>query len=103
MIEVGSLENGEFTGLRMFVTPQLIPDSPVIRLQHAVSIGREPNHDQSLMSESLVGSGQTLILLIERQRPDDGNESVDRYVLLLTPEHIQVEEIEAHVPQSDQQ
>ncbi len=114
MIMVGSMDKNVFSGLKMKVTPQLVPDSAIIRLQHAVSIGtdRQPGEsndtkfsassfalvaqDQgnagSVMHESLVGSGQTLLLLIERPSSNDATKSVDRYLLLLTPEHVKVEE-----------
>ncbi|HQZ66647.1 MAG TPA: M56 family metallopeptidase, partial [Planctomycetaceae bacterium] len=125
-VMIGSMDKSVFSGFRMTVTPQLVPDSPIIRLQHQISIGtdrqtgessdaksrvdgsiallvgQDLNNAGSVMHESLVGSGQTLLLLIERPGADNGTKSVDRYVLLLTPEHIHVEEVEERVPKSDQ-
>jgi hypothetical protein len=59
----------------------------------ALLVSQERNVSESVMHESLVGSGQTLLLLIEQARPDDDAKGVDRYVLMLTPEHVvEVEE-----------
>ena len=113
-VMVGSMDKSVFNGFRMTVTPQLVPDSSTIRLQHQISIGPDGQPDEShraeisassfalvaqdqgnagsVMHESLVGSGQTLLLLIERPSSNDTTNSVDRYVLLLTPEHVKVEE-----------
>ena len=113
-VMVGSMDKSVFNGFRMTVTPQLVPDSSIIRLQHQISIGPDGQPDEShraeisassfalvaqdqgnagsVMHESLVGSGQTLLLLIERPSSNDATNSVDRYVLLLTPEHVKVEE-----------
>lgn len=112
---VGSIDKSVFSGLKLTVTPQLVPDSSIIRLQHTYSIvpDREPDKSESdayitakgvnlsffgseigsVPYESLVGSGQTLLLLIEQPRPDDAAKGVDRYVLMLTPEHV-VEAVE---------
>jgi len=108
---VGAMDKRAFSGFKLTVTPQLLPDSSIIRLQHAISIGtdrqpdetsdaknsanipallvsQERNVSESVMHESLVGSGQTLLLLIEQPRPDDDAKSVDHYVLMMTPEHV---------------
>ena len=117
-VMVGSTDKSVFNGFSMTVTPQLVPDSSIIRLQHQISIGTDRQLDAandatisassfalvaqdqgnagSVMHESLVGSGQTLLLLIERPRPDDAAKSVDRYVLLLTPEHLKEKEEKVH-------
>ncbi len=117
-VMVGSTDKSVFSGFSMTVTPQLVPDSSIIRLQHQISIGTDRQLDAandatisassfalvaqdqgnagSVMHESVVGSGQTLLLLIERPRPDDATKSVDRYVLLLTPEHLKEKEEKVH-------
>ena len=125
-VMVGSMDKSVFSGFKMTVTPQLVPDSSIIRLQHQISIGsdrpsdpatdtkisidsfallanQDINKPGSAMHESLVGSGQTLLLLIERPAANNETKSVDRYVLLLTPEHIQVEVLEDRVTKSDKQ
>ena len=108
---VGATDEKAFSGFKLTVTPRLLPDSSIIRLQHAISIGtdrqpaetsdaknsanipallvsQERNVSGSVMHESLVGPGQTLLLLIEQPRPDDAAKSVDRYALMMTPEHV---------------
>ncbi len=109
MIMVGSMDKSVFSGIKLAVMPQLVRDSSIIRLQHTVTIctdcqpnktsgakidtdnfvmlaGQDLNNAASVFHESLVGSGQTLLLLIEQPRPDDDAKGVDRYVLMLTPE-----------------
>ena len=54
----------------------------------ALLVSQERNVSESVMHESLVGSGQTLLLLVEQPRSDAAAKSVDRYVLMMTPEHV---------------
>ena len=56
------------------------------------------------MHESLVGSGQTLLLLVDI--PLDNKEpevAISKYVLMITPEHIPIvkEEVTVDSPQTD--
>jgi hypothetical protein len=88
MMEIGSLVNGQLTGVRLSATPQVIADGQVIRLSHSVTIGALNKTAQAAVHESLLGSGQTLLLLVEQS----AGATVDRYVVLLTPESIEEEE-----------
>ncbi len=80
------------TGIRLEVTPHVLPYSNVIRLQHSFSVGRFTNK-MPMPVESLVGSGQTLLLLVDdpadKEKPDA---ATSQYLLMMTPEHI--EEVE---------
>ncbi len=78
------------TGVRMQMTPYLLPDGQVIRLQHSFSIG-EFTKEMPQPVESLVGSGQTLLLLISDVDPahDDDQKNGEygaQYLLLMTLE-----------------
>ena len=80
-------------GIRLEVTPHVLPYSNVIRLQRSFAIGEFTN-PMPKPGESLVGSGQTLLLLVN---DPENNENPDaarsQYLLMMTPEHIpQVEE-----------
>jgi len=75
------------------MTPHLLADSKVIRLQRSFSIGEFTN-PMPMPIESLVGSRQTLLLLIndpeDKEKPDAAR---SQYLLMMTPEHIpQIEE-----------
>jgi len=94
-IAVGQLAVGgtPTIGIRLEVTPHVLPDSNVIRLHHSFSIGEFAN-EMPQPIESLVGSGQTLLLLIDdpenKEKPDAAR---SQYLLMMTPEHIpQIEE-----------
>jgi beta-lactamase regulating signal transducer with metallopeptidase domain len=76
------------TGIRLELTPHLLPESKVIRLQHSFSIGA---FDRVMLmpTESLVGSGQMLLLLVDA--PEDKENAVgekSHYLLMLTPQHL---------------
>ena len=60
-----------------------------MRLQHSATLGSETSGDLRPSHESLVGSGQTLLLLINdlEVAPDKG-ETYSHYVLMMTPTHI---------------
>ena len=98
LIEVGTDSESAFNGFRLSANPHLIADSNVIRLNHSVQIGEMKPDSKVTSHESLVGSGQTLVLLIEQSGKDDV--TPDRYVALLTPEHLKEEEekVEATQP-----
>ncbi len=78
----------------------MIADSNVIRLNHSVQIGEIKADSEVASHESLVGSGQTLVLLIEQ--PGKADAAPDRYVVLLTPEHLMGEKVEATQPSEKQ-
>ena len=98
LIEVGVDSESAVNGFRLSANPHLIADSNVIRLNHSVQIGEMKPDSKVTSHESLVGSGQTLVLLIEQSGKDDV--TPDRYVALLTPEHLKEEEekVEATQP-----
>ena len=83
-------------GIRLEVTPHVLPNSNVIRLQHSFSIGEFAN-EMPQPVKSLVGSGQTLLLLIDDPGEKEENAAArSQYLLMMTPEHIpQIEEEEA--------
>jgi predicted house-cleaning noncanonical NTP pyrophosphatase (MazG superfamily) len=89
-IEVGSEEQSKLQGFRLSANPRLIADSSVIRLSHSVTVGELAKDAQAAVHESLVGSGQTLLLVIEQPGKVDGHP--DRFVVMLTPEHVKEEE-----------
>lgn len=95
-IEVGTDTESAFKGFRLSANPHLIADSNVIRLNHSVQIGETKSESKVASHESLVGSGQTLVLLIEQ--PGKADAASDRYVVLLTPEHLKEEKVEATQP-----
>ena len=93
-IQIGSIVTGKkaATGIRLEITPHLLPESKVIRLQHSFSIGEFAN-EMPQPFESLVGSGQTLLLLIDdpedEEKPDAAR---SQYLLMMTPERMPEEE-----------
>ena len=93
LIEVGFDSESASQGFRLSANPHLIADSNIIRLNHSVRIGDVESDSKVASHESLVGSGQTLVLLIEQPGKDDV--TLDRYVVLLTPEHLTEEKVEA--------
>lgn len=90
LIEMGEVSDAGFNGFRMSANPHLIADSNVIRLSHSVTIGALKKNSDVAVHESLVGSGQTLVLLIEQ--PSEADATSDRYVVMLTPEHLKEDE-----------
>jgi len=110
-VEVGNKDGEVFNGFRLVVEPRAIADSRVIRLKHAVEIGRKMTLDEfagadgfaSLAKdELLIASGQTLLLVIEPEvAPTEQNadQATDRFVVLLTVERLQ----EAEATASDRQ
>ncbi|MBC7964415.1 MAG: hypothetical protein H7Z17_00705, partial [Fuerstia sp.] len=93
-IQIGSIVTGEIaaTGIHLEMTPHLLPDSKVIRMQHSFSIGEFADKMPEPI-ESLVGSGQTLLLLVsdpvDSENPDAAR---SQYLLMMTPEHVEEEE-----------
>jgi hypothetical protein len=100
LIEVGIDSESAFNGFRLSANPHLIADSNVIRMNHSVQIGDVKSDSKVASHESLVGSGQTLVLLIEQ--PGKADATTDRFVVLLTPEHLTEEKVEATQPSEKQ-
>jgi hypothetical protein len=100
VIEVGFDSEAAPNGFRLSANPHLIAESNVIRLNHSVTIGEMKADSEVASHESLVGSGQTLVLLIEQ--PGKADATPDRYVVLLTPEHLTEEKVEATQPSEKQ-
>jgi beta-lactamase regulating signal transducer with metallopeptidase domain len=110
-VEVGNIDGEVFNGFRLVVEPRAIADSRVIRLKHAVEIGRKMTLDEfagadgfaSLAKdELLIASGQTLLLVIEPEvapTAQNADQATDRFVVLLTVERLQ----EAEATASDRQ
>jgi hypothetical protein len=90
---MGGDSESAVNGFRLSANPHLIADSNVIRLNHSVQIGEMKPDSKVTSHESLVGSGQTLVLLIEQ--PGKADVTPDRYAVLLTPEHLKEEKVEA--------
>jgi beta-lactamase regulating signal transducer with metallopeptidase domain len=99
LMEVSSLVEGQSTGFRLSANPYLIADTFVIRLSHSVTIGELAKESPGAVHESLVGSGQTLVLLIEQAGTNEA--TPDRYVVLLTPEHLTEEEADRKQPNEE--
>ena len=99
LMEVSSLVEGQSTGFRVSANPYLIADTFVIRLSHSVTIGELAKESPGAVHESLVGSGQTLVLLIEQAGTNEA--TPDRYVVLLTPEHLTEEEADRKQPNEE--
>lgn len=98
-IQIGSIVTGKkaATGIRLEITPHLLPESKVIRMQHSFSIGEFAN-EMPQPFESLVGSGQTLLLLIDDPEDHEKPHTVtSQYLLMMTPEHIPQVEVEEAV------
>jgi hypothetical protein len=87
------------TGIRLEVTPHVLPYSNVIRLQHSFSIG-EFTSPMPMPTESLVGSGQTLLVLVsdpeDHENPDAAR---SQYLLMMTPEHVEEEVVSDATPE----
>lgn len=85
------------SGIRLEITPHLLPESKVIRLQHSFSIGA---FDDAMPEpiESLVGSGQTLLLFVNAPAENyKATAEQSHYLLMLTPEHVRLKEEEEKV------
>lgn len=110
-VEVGNDAAEVSNGFRLVVEPRAIADSRVIRLKHAVEIGRKMTLDEfagadgfaSLVKdELLIASGQTLLLVFEPEvAPTDRNagQATARFVVLLTVERLQEAEADAADPE----
>ncbi len=107
-----------FHGCAIGVEPRIIGDSSVIRLKHSVYLNLNPqpenasgavteNEGTSPLSvdESLVSSGQTLLLLIDTtkvstedatldQTSDPQNGARGKYIVMLTVERLEEEEVQ---------
>jgi hypothetical protein len=89
-------------GIRLAMTPHLLAASKVIRLQHSFSMG---SFDDEMPEpiESLVGSGQTLLLLINSNA---GRESAtaekSHCLMMLTPEYMPRNEAAKRVVHPDE-
>ncbi len=90
LVQVATKDGAALTGFQLSANPHLIADSSVIRLSHSVTVGELAKDAQAAVHESLVGSGQTLLLVIEQPGKVDGQP--DRFVVMLTPEHVKEEE-----------
>ncbi|MDA1229505.1 MAG: hypothetical protein O2856_01900 [Planctomycetota bacterium] len=103
-IQVGqtNTEDDTPTGIRLEMTPHLLPNTKVFRLQHAVQIGKL-SAEVLRPVESLVGSGQTLVLLMSGSAGIENSETgKSQYLLLLTPEYVALADEESAVhPESD--
>lgn len=90
LVQVATTDGAALTGFQLSANPHLMADSSVIRLSHSVTVGELAKDAQAAVHESLVGSGQTLLLVIEQPGKVDGQP--DRFVVMLTPEHLKEEE-----------
>ena len=90
LVQVATTDGAALTGFQLSANPHLIADSSVIRLSHSVTVGELAKDTQAAAHESLVGSGQTLLLVIEQPGKVDGQP--DRFVVMMTPEHLKEEE-----------
>ena len=90
LVQVATTDGAALTGFQLSANPHLIADSSVIRLSHSVTVGELAKDTQAAAHESLVGSGQTLLLVIEQPGKVDGQQ--DRFVVMMTPEHLKEEE-----------
>ena len=102
-VEVGSHDDGAFRGFRLNARPHLVHGSSVIRLSHSVTIGKAPKETGSTPVESLMSSGQTLLLLVEIPQESalskvSPESSMQRFVILLTAETVEEEEMIAPPP-----
>ena len=103
-LQIGSVDsnNEAAPGIRMELTPHLLADNTVIRLQHSFCIGPF-SVEMPRPVESLVGSGQTLVWLVGNGDRTEQAETATHYLLLLTPEYVSRGEEVEHVgdPRSD--
>ncbi len=90
LVQVATKEGAALTSFQLSANPHLIADSSVIRLSHSVTVGELAKDAQAVVHDSLVGSGQTLLLVIEQPGKVAGPQ--DRFVVMLTPEHVKEEE-----------
>jgi len=120
-VDVGSPDDGTFRGFRLNVRPHLVqggsvirlshsltigeapkrphlvPGASVISLSHSVTIGEAPKETGATSTESLMSSGQTLLLLLEIPQESALSKeppelSMKRFVILLTAETMEEEE-----------
>lgn len=93
-IQVGAIEasNKDATGFRLEMTPQLVPDSQIIRLQHSFSVGSF-EAEMPRPVDSLVSSGQTLLLLAtDPEATANARPNPSYHLLMLTPQRMPVPE-----------
>ncbi len=107
-----------FHGCAIGVEPRIIGDSSVIRLKHSVYLNLNPQPENAAgpvtgnegtsplsVDESLVSSGQTLLLLIDTTKvstedailnptSDPQNGARGKYVVMLTVERLEEEEVQ---------
>jgi hypothetical protein len=87
-IVVGGANQGSFSELSISATPHPIPNSSVIRLKYTLTMDDAEKVPRALTQMSLVGSGQTLLLLIEKPSDKSTSEPLKRFVVMLTPKAI---------------
>ena len=111
-IQLGS-SDGASNGLTILLGPRVIADIPVIRLLHSIDRSSDPEHDVVSRAmqdfpinanESLIGSGQTLMLLVDTnaESPGDQNDvskpdpqsTEERFVVLLTVQRIEAQPVQ---------
>lgn len=94
MIQVGGITETDdvASGFRLSMTPRLVPDSQIIRLQNSFRVGSF-NSKMPSPVESLVGSGQTLLLLVtDQDATTNARPNPSHYLLMMTPEYLQLQE-----------
>ncbi len=111
-IRLGS-SDGASNGLTILLGPRVIADIPVIRLRHSIDGSNDSEHDVVTRAmqdfpinahESLIGSGQTLMLLVDAnaESPGDQNEvskpdpqsTKERFLVLLTVQRIEAQPVQ---------
>jgi beta-lactamase regulating signal transducer with metallopeptidase domain len=111
-IRLGS-SDGASNGLTILLGPRVIADIPVIRLLHSINGSSDSEHDVVTRAmqdfpinanESLIGSGQTLMLLVDAnaESPVDQNEvskpdpqsTKERFLVLLTVQRIEAQPVQ---------
>lgn len=82
------LELHPFSGFDLSVTPFPIAESSVIRLSYTISESGPGSVRNNTVQKALVGSGQTLLLLIEKPADTSTSEPMKRFMVMLTPSAI---------------
>jgi hypothetical protein len=101
-IQMNDGDQAEPVRFRISANTNQVLSSDVIRLKYSVSVS-DAKEDFVVVAaaESFVGSGHTLLLLIEKPTAGSTAESAERYAVLLTPSCVQEEEETLSSPDSE--
>jgi hypothetical protein len=88
-------------GFSISATPDPVPDSSVIRLKYSVTVDGLRNIPLETTRFSFVGSGQTLLLVMEQPVDSEVSGAAKRFVVMLTPSCVKEETETLSSPSSE--